>query len=132
MKPYLTQCLLSLMCSACHPLHHTSRLQKIPDGTWVCDQDTLSRLIFKGDQVFSYYDGELIDSSAYTLTRRSCDASYMPESRNDAMFLSWYEDLCHEVRYLTKRDIALIYTARGNLMSYHWVKKYQSQKLTQI
>ena len=49
MNKYLFSGILLLDCSACHPLHHMYRLQKIPDGTWVCDQDTPSSLVYKRD-----------------------------------------------------------------------------------
>lgn len=68
MKPFLLPCILSLLYYVCRSQQTLPRLPEIPDGVWVCDQDTLGTLVFKGRRIFDHYDSSRIELKSFRIS----------------------------------------------------------------
>jgi hypothetical protein len=104
--------------NSCMAQKTNNRVNKIPDGKWVCAQDSLNTILVKGDNIFEYYNKLPIDTTKYILTKQPCDKSYKP-IKKETLYFIWHKNLCYEVNGITKEYIELTYTANGKTITYH-------------
>lgn len=92
-------------------------INKIPNGKWICVQDSLYSIVVKGASIYSYYENKSVDTSKYILTTKPCDLSYK-SSKDQQIFLKWGNDLCYKVEGITQDYIELTYTTNGRTITY--------------
>ena len=110
--------MLLYACISCNAQKGTIHsVQKIPNGKWICVQDSLSSIIVKGEFIYSYYENSPVDTSKYILIKQTCESSYK-SSKKEALFLKWGNSLCYEVEGITQEYIELTYTANGKTITY--------------
>lgn len=93
-------------------------LDKIPNGKWICVQDSLSSIIVKDKWIYSYYNNKIIDTTSYRIMDHSCDSLYQSNVMG-TLFLMWDNDLCYEIQSITEVYIELIYTGNGKTITYY-------------
>ncbi|MDD3280939.1 MAG: hypothetical protein PHC83_05135 [Bacteroidales bacterium] len=100
------------------PNYAIGQYKIIPNGKWICVQDSSISIVIKGKFIFEYYNDVGIDTTKYFLTNESCDLNYKPYKKK-AFFLIWDNDICYEIVGFTKKYIELIYTANGKTFTFY-------------
>ncbi|MFM7628018.1 MAG: hypothetical protein ACKO44_00745 [Algoriphagus sp.] len=96
-------------------------------GTWQSLEDEDSFMVIEGDRMKNYYGGmdEELDNEAIILSdtcmNEADSANGLPEEKN--RYLSNPNlDMCWYIEYLDENNLTLIYTARGNKITYRRVE----------
>jgi hypothetical protein len=90
-------------------------------GSWVSNEDV--KYVLKADKavITEFYDGEVTGSYNYEILNHSCDEAYLKETSEKVAFLHEYnkeDETCYEIVGLDKNNLSLIYTAKGNVLSF--------------
>jgi hypothetical protein len=102
----------------CNAQKATLGSNKIPNGKWICVQDSFSSIVVSDVYVYEFYNSVPIDTTKYLLSKHTCDASYK-SIKKEALFLVLHKDLCYEVEGITEHYLELTYTANGKTITYY-------------
>ncbi len=116
-KIEITALLILFVCSSCNAQKVANKSHKIPNGKWVCVQDSLNSVVVIREYVYEYYNSQPTDTTKYSISTNPCDTLYKSPKKK-TLFLTWHNGLCYEVEGITDEYIELTYTANGKTLTY--------------
>lgn len=117
-KAYLLFVLLFISCSMNVQTGPTlNEINLKLQGRWVNKEDSNWKLAFEKGKVVETYEGEILGSYPFSLSKNSCDASSYGDKQDMGIFLSYSneENSCFEITSIEESTLAYRETTTGKL-----------------
>ncbi len=87
-----------------------SAQEKLPEGIWQNTTDADHSWQVKNNEIATRYQGKVLDTEMYEITKKSCDKDYNPTDQNH-LFLEW-AGVCYEIVLINETTIHIITTLK--------------------